>query len=162
MWLPLLRPRRRGIPCNGCFRRQLVHALFRFVLSSALQDDDVIAYLLTGLGPDYDPFVTSMTTKSEALRLDDVFAHLMTFEARQLQHQAELQLNPGSSANYTGRAELQLNLGSSANYAGRGGQRRIVGVGIVVVVVVKVMHPLVVLVIVVALMLVLPARSAAK
>ena len=47
---------------------------------SALQDDDVIAYLLAGLGPDYDPFVTSMTTKSETLTLDDVFAHLMTLK----------------------------------------------------------------------------------
>ncbi|XP_023544061.1 uncharacterized protein LOC111803757 [Cucurbita pepo subsp. pepo] len=62
---------------------------------SALQDDDVIAYLLAGLGPDYDPFVTSMTTKSEALTLDDV-----------------------------GRVELQLNLGSSANYASHGGQQK--------------------------------------
>ena len=58
--------------------------------NSALQDDDVITYLLVGLGPDYDPFITSMTTKSEALTLDDVFTHLMEFEARQLQHQAEI------------------------------------------------------------------------
>ena len=69
----------------------------------ALWDDDVIAYLLVGLGPEYDPFVTPMTTKSDALTLDAVFAHLMTFEARQLQHQAELQLNPRSLTNYAGR-----------------------------------------------------------
>ena len=75
----------------------------------ALRDDDVIAYLLAGLGPDYDPFVTSMTSKSEALTLDDVFAYLMAFEALQLQHQAELQLNPGSSANYAGRCGQQKN-----------------------------------------------------
>ena len=46
----------------------------------------LIAYLLAGLDPNYDPFVTSITTKSEAITLDEVFAHLMTFEARQLQH----------------------------------------------------------------------------
>ncbi|KAK4421889.1 hypothetical protein Salat_2139500 [Sesamum alatum] len=38
---------------------------------NALRDDEVIAYLLAGLGPDYDPFVTSMTTKSEPLTLDE-------------------------------------------------------------------------------------------
>ena len=76
---------------------------------SALQDDDVITYLLAGLGPDYDPFVTSMTTKSEALTLDDVFAHLMAFEGHQLQHQAELQLNPRSSVDYAGCGGLQKN-----------------------------------------------------
>ena len=59
-----------------------------------MRDDEMITYLLAGLGPDYDHFVTSMTTKSEVLMLDDVFAHLMAFEPRQLQHQAELQLNP--------------------------------------------------------------------
>ena len=86
---------------------------------SALQDDDVIAYLLAGLGPDYDPFVTSMTTKSEALTLDDVFAHLMTFEARQLQPQAELQLNPGSSTNYVGHGGEQKNYGRRDRGRGR-------------------------------------------
>ena len=130
MWLPLLRSRRRGIPCK-CFRHQLVLAMskkhdlsvvdyFRkikglvtklTVASSTLRDDDVIAYLLVCLGPDYDPFVSSMTTKSEALTLDDVFAHLMAFEARQLQHQVELQLNPGSSVNYAGHGGQQKNRG---------------------------------------------------
>ena len=86
---------------------------------SALQDDDVIAYLLAGLGPNYDPFATSLTTKSEALTLDDVFAHLMTFEARQVQHQAELQLNPGSSANYAGRGGQQKNRGRRDRGPGR-------------------------------------------
>ena len=33
---------------------------------SALRDDDVIAYLLAGFSPDYNPFVTSMNTKSES------------------------------------------------------------------------------------------------
>jgi hypothetical protein len=55
-----------------------------------LCDDEVIAYLLAGLGPEYDPFVTSVTTKTEALSLDDVYAYLMAFEARLLQHHAEL------------------------------------------------------------------------
>ena len=35
----------------------------------------------------------------------------MVFKARQLQHLAELQLNPGSSANYVGRGGQQKNRG---------------------------------------------------
>lgn len=54
-----------------------------------------MAYLLAGLGSDYDPFVTSITTKTEALSLDDVYAHLLTFEAHQLQHQEEARLHIG-------------------------------------------------------------------
>lgn len=49
-----------------------------------LRDEEVLAYLLAGLLVEYDPFVTSMTTKSEAFSLDDVFAHLVAFEARRL------------------------------------------------------------------------------
>ena len=57
------------------------------VAGGASRDEDVITYLLVGLDPNYDPFVTLMTTKSEALMLDDVFAHLIAFEVRQLQNQ---------------------------------------------------------------------------
>jgi hypothetical protein len=58
--------------------------------------------MLVGLPVDYDPYVTSITTKN-SITLDDAYAHLITFEARQLKHQAPLQLNIGSSANYAGR-----------------------------------------------------------
>lgn len=51
-----------------------------------LRDDEVIAYLLAGLGSDYDSFVTSMTTKSEKLSLDDIYSYLLAFESRQLQY----------------------------------------------------------------------------
>ena len=60
-----------------------------------------------------------MTTKSETLALDNVFAHLMAFEARQLQHQAELQLNSGSSANYAGHGGQQKNRGHRDRGRGR-------------------------------------------
>jgi hypothetical protein len=61
-----------------------------------------LAYLLVGLPSEYDPYVTSMTTK-DSITLDDAYAHLVAFEARQLKHQAVLKLNIGSSANYAGR-----------------------------------------------------------
>jgi hypothetical protein len=51
------------------------------VADAPLRDEEVHAYLLVGLPVEYDPFVTSMMTKSEAVSLDDVFAHLVAFEA---------------------------------------------------------------------------------
>lgn len=84
------------------------YAMELSLVGAPLQDDEVIAYLLNGLGPEYDSFVTSMTTK-DSLTLDDVCSHLMTFEARQLQHQAELQLQGNMSANYTNRGPPQQN-----------------------------------------------------
>jgi hypothetical protein len=78
-----------------------------------LRDEEVLTYLLAGLLTDYDPFVTSMTIKAEALSLDDVFAHLVAFEAGKLQHLADLQLNHGTSVNYVGH-------GGSSRGHGRG------------------------------------------
>ena len=87
--------------------------------NAALTDDEVLSYLLSGLPAEYDPFVTSMTTKTDPITLDDVYAHLMAFEARQLQHQAELQLNAGVSANYAGRGG-RGDRGRGRSYRGRG------------------------------------------
>ena len=103
--------KKRDLFAANYFRKIKGLATEPTTVGSALQDNDVISYLLASLGPDYDPFVTSMTIKSEALMLDDVFTHLMAFEARQQQHQAELQLNPGFYANYAGRGGQHKNCG---------------------------------------------------
>jgi hypothetical protein len=42
----------------------------------------VLTYFLLGPPVEYDPFVTSMMTKSEDLPLDVMLMHLITFEAR--------------------------------------------------------------------------------
>ena len=111
--------KKRDLSAAAYFRKIKGLASELAAAGSALRDDEVIAYLLAGLGPEYDPFVTSMTTKSEPLTLDDVFAHLMAFEARQLQHQAELQLPHGSSANYAGRGGQQRTRGRGDRGRGR-------------------------------------------
>jgi hypothetical protein len=88
---------------------------------AALRDDEVLAYLLAGLPSDYDPFVTSITTK-DSVSLDDVYAHLITFDARQLRHHADLQLQMESSANYAGRGGQSKGHGGGRS-RGRGGGR---------------------------------------
>jgi hypothetical protein len=85
------------------FRKIKGFAVELAAAETPLRDDEIIAYLLAGLGSDYDSFVTSMTTKTEAPSLDDVYSHLLAFEARQLQRQAEVRLHVGASANFAGR-----------------------------------------------------------
>jgi hypothetical protein len=105
--IELATTKKRDLSAADYFRKVKGLATDLAAAGAALRDDEIIAYLFAGLGSDYDPFVTSMTTKAGSLTLDEVYAHLMAFEAHQLQHQAELQLHTGSS--------------SSAYYAGRGG-----------------------------------------
>lgn len=95
--------KKHGFSAADYFRKIKNLAIEMAAADAPLRDDEVIAYLLAGLGADYDAFVTSMTTKCETLSLDDVYAYLMVFEACQSQHQAEMQLHTGSSVNYAGR-----------------------------------------------------------
>jgi hypothetical protein len=93
--------KKRNLPAATYFIKIKELASKLAAADAPLRDDEVVAYLLAGLGSDYDPFVTSMTTKNEALSLDEVYAHLLS--SRQLQHQAEAHLNIRASANVAGR-----------------------------------------------------------
>lgn len=102
--------------------RGLAHELI--AADAALRDEEILAYLFAGLPVEYDPFVTTMTTMPSTPTLDDVFAHLVAFEARQLRHHAELQLNLGASANVAGHQGSHHGRGRSGCGApSRGGGR---------------------------------------
>jgi hypothetical protein len=88
---------------------------------AALRDEDVLAYLLTGLPSNYDSFVTSITTK-DSVSLDDVYTHLVTFEAHQLRHHTNLQLQMGSSANYASRGSQSKGHGGGRSCEHGGGR----------------------------------------
>lgn len=51
-----------------------------------VNDFEFTASLLGGLGPEYDPFVTFVTTCVEPLSMNNMFGHLLTHEARIAQH----------------------------------------------------------------------------
>jgi hypothetical protein len=62
--------------------------------------------------------------KTESLTLDDFYAHLLAFEARQQQSQAETRLNIGAQANFAGRGGPQRGRGRGTPPAGRGARGR--------------------------------------
>jgi hypothetical protein len=51
-----------------------------------LNDFEIVAFLLAGLGPDYDPFVTSVTTRVEPLSMEEIYDHLLSHELRLKHH----------------------------------------------------------------------------
>lgn len=79
--IDLTTTKKRDLSASDYFRKVKGLASDLAAIGSPLSNDETITYLLAGLGPDYNPFVTSMTTKSEALSLDDVYAYMMAFEA---------------------------------------------------------------------------------
>jgi hypothetical protein len=51
-------------------------------LGHPLTDEEVLGYMLVGLGADYEPLVTSVTMRDEPLSLTSFFAHLLSVEVR--------------------------------------------------------------------------------
>jgi hypothetical protein len=68
-----------------------------------LRDDEIIAYVLTGLPEEYDSLVTSITTRAEPMSLSAVYTNLLSFEVRLLQRQAASQPPSTPLVNYTSR-----------------------------------------------------------
>ncbi|KAA8546242.1 hypothetical protein F0562_003019 [Nyssa sinensis] len=78
---------------------------------------------LERLGPDYDSFVTSVTTRVEPLSLEDLYGHLLAHEKRLEQHQAAVDLTV-ANANFTSRNTMNRggrgNCRGSPSHNGRG------------------------------------------
>ncbi|XBI74553.1 hypothetical protein VPH35_068074 [Triticum aestivum] len=98
-----------------------------------LDEEDIVIYLLTGLGSSYDPLVTSVTTRADAISLNDLYSHMLDFEIRHQHHDHVLQLpgSGGSSVNNVSRNSGGGNGGGGDGKRGRnsGGNRNRNGVG---------------------------------
>ncbi|KAJ0981423.1 hypothetical protein J5N97_009678 [Dioscorea zingiberensis] len=90
-----------------------------------LRDDEVVSYMLAGLGEEYDSLVTSVTTRIEPFSLTELYAHMLSFEMRKEQQQGAFQIttnnvirfnNRGGKDNYRGKGR------STGNSGGRGKQ----------------------------------------
>ncbi|KAJ0975730.1 hypothetical protein J5N97_017695 [Dioscorea zingiberensis] len=88
-----------------------------------LKDDEVLSYMLVGLGKEYDSLVTSVTTRTEPFSLTELYAHMLNFEMRKEQQQGAFQIttnnvirsnNQGGKDNYRGKGR------STGNSGGRG------------------------------------------
>jgi hypothetical protein len=69
-------------------------------IGQPLHADEVIAYILSGLGSEYESLVASLKVKAD-LTLDDVFSYMVGFEHRQEVNKSDLQIGSSSSANFT-------------------------------------------------------------
>jgi hypothetical protein len=90
-----------------------------------LNDFELTAFLLAGLGSDYDSFVTSVTTRVTPMTLDDLYGHLLAHEHRLFRNTATLDVAP-VDANFVAKNRPHRGRGgrnSSSNFtAGRGGR----------------------------------------
>lgn len=90
-----------------------------------LNDFVLVSFLLTGLVSEYDPFVTSITTRVEPLSIEEIYGHLLTHELQVEQHQSSLDLSV-AWANFASRRHSQrgarrgCSSSTSHTFSGRG------------------------------------------
>lgn len=63
------------------------------VVGNYIDDFEQQAFLLASLGSDYDPFVTSITTRADPLSIEALYGHLLMHEMRLDQHQSSVVLS---------------------------------------------------------------------
>jgi histone deacetylase 1/2 len=112
--------KKKGTPPADYFRQMKHLADTLAAIGQPLREEETISYILAGLGPDYDALVTSLTTRNDDITLDEVYSHLLAFEQRHEQHDADLVIGTGGpSANFSGRQQ-----GGRPNYGGGGGNQQ--------------------------------------
>lgn len=89
-------------------------------IGKRIEDEELIAYMLQGLGPDYDPLVTSITTRTDVYTVSDVYAHMLSYEMRHLRKGTFEQL---SSANNVNR--ISIRGGANGGRGSRGRSRQL-------------------------------------
>jgi hypothetical protein len=84
-------------------------------IDQPLPEFQLVSFLLAGLGPEYDSFVTSVQQRTEPITLDYLYGHLLTHETRLEQSQAPVSLET-ASANFVSRGTFSR--------SGRGGRHQ--------------------------------------
>ncbi|KAK1645677.1 hypothetical protein QYE76_063482 [Lolium multiflorum] len=114
--------KKKGVSAADYFRnmKMLVDTLAAIVQPP--QEEEVISYILAGLGPNYDSLVTSLRVKDD-LTLDEIYSHLLAYEHRHEIQDDEYTIDGGSSANFTSRNQGSGNGGhpGGRGNGGRGG-----------------------------------------
>jgi uncharacterized membrane protein YgcG len=94
--------KKKGVAAADYFRNMKTLADTLAAIGQPLREEEVISYVLAGLGPNYDALVTSLSVKDD-LTLDEVYSHLLAYEHRHEIQDADYSIGGGSSANFINR-----------------------------------------------------------
>jgi hypothetical protein len=70
---------------------------------SPLSNDDLINYIITGLGREFNAITATLTLGNKSMPYDEFYSHILSFEA--LQEQQDQSADWSSSANATSRPD---------------------------------------------------------
>jgi hypothetical protein len=63
------------------------------VVGKPIEGSELVSYILAGLGAEYDPLVTSVTTGQDSIFLNDLYGYMLSYELCLEQHKSAMELN---------------------------------------------------------------------
>jgi hypothetical protein len=58
-----------------------------------IEASELVSHILAGLGAEYDPLVTSVTTRQDSISLNDLYGFILSYELRLEQHKSAIEIN---------------------------------------------------------------------
>ena len=87
-----------------------------------LKNEEILTYVLAGLGQEYDSFVSTITSRSDEVPLEELYSMLLLTEARINQHHDSIQV--AASVNMATRSAPQYQPRPVNSYRGQGNHFR--------------------------------------
>ena len=88
-----------------------------------VEDEELVAYILTGLGDEFESIVSAVSTRVESISVNELYAQLVAFEQRKEIHGGGFQSST-NLATKGGRGGTSFNQSCGRHDSGRGGFRR--------------------------------------
>ena len=75
--------KKKDMPASAYFNRMKGYADAMASAGKPLCDEEILGYILSGLGPEYEPLVTSITNRDTPVTLNHFYAYLLTTKLRE-------------------------------------------------------------------------------
>ena len=123
----LSNPKKNDLTASKYYRQMRGFADAMASIGKPLQDDEVLGYILAGLGPEFEPLVVSITTRDDPISLSSFYAFFLSAELRLEQQASSGNIHPSANAaarNSDGHRGGQGGQGARGGQGDQGGRGR--------------------------------------
>lgn len=111
--------KKKDISASDYYRKMKGFADAMASIGKLLTDDEVLGYMLAGLGSEFEPLIASITARDDPVSLNSFYAYLLSAELRLEQQNSSGEIHP--SANAAARGNDRGSNGARGGHGGQGG-----------------------------------------
>jgi hypothetical protein len=78
---------------SAYFKKAQGFSHFLAVIGKPIEASELVSHILAGLCAEYDPLVTSVTTRQDSISLNNLYGFMLSYELRLEQHKSTLEIN---------------------------------------------------------------------